>query len=374
MSNERIEFLYLSEPDMIEAGVLDMKACVEVMEEVFRLIGQQDCLMGGPSGNTHGIKLWFPKEKRSENMPIAENERRFMAMIAYVGGGYNVCGEKWYGSNIANKDKGLPRSILNITLNDPDTGAPLAYCSGNLVSAMRTGAVPGVATKYLHSKEADTIGIVGAGVMNRATLQAIVQNLKHKKLAKIYNRTKSKAEAMCDELRGLLDIELVAVDTLEEAIRNSDVISIATSGENNVKIDDTWIKEGALIHLVGAAELSKECYKNSKIVVDNWKMHNDWIEEALRHPDGIESVSKSLPSAGLLKAVLNKDIPQEDIINLGDIVNGLINGRLNDKEKIIFVTGGIPAEDIAWAYRIYENAKEKGIGQKLLLWDKPFWA
>lgn len=39
MSNERIEFLYLSEPDMIEAGVLDMKACVEVMEEVFRLMG-----------------------------------------------------------------------------------------------------------------------------------------------------------------------------------------------------------------------------------------------------------------------------------------------------------------------------------------------
>ncbi len=374
MSNERIEFLYLSEPDMIEAGVLDMKACVEVMEEVFRLIGQQDCLMGGPSGNAHGIKLWFPKEKRSENMPIAEKERRFMAMIAYVGGDYNVCGEKWYGSNIDNKEKGLPRSILNITLNDPETGAPLAYCSGNLVSAMRTGAVPGVATRYLHSKKADTIGIIGAGVMNRATLQAIAQNLKHKKLAKIYNRTKSKAEAMCEELRELIDIEIVAVDTLEEAVRNSDIISIATSGENNVKIEDAWLKEGALVHLVGAAELSKECYKNSKIVVDNWKMHSEWIEEALRHPDGIESVSKSLPSAGLLKAVLNKDISQENILNLGDIVNGLIKGRANDKEKIIFVTGGIPAEDIAWAYKVYENAKEKGIGQKLLLWDKPFWA
>lgn len=374
MSNEKIEFLYLSEPDMIEAGVLDMKSCVEVMEDVFRLMGQQDCLMGGPSGNAHGIKLWFPKEKRSENMPIAEKERRFMAMIAYVGGEYNVCGEKWYGSNISNKEKGLPRSILNITLNDPDTGAPLAYCSGNLVSAMRTGAVPGVATKHLHSKDSSIVGIVGAGVMNRATLQAIVQNLEYKELAKIYNRTKSKAEDMCDELRELLDIKVIAVDTLEEAIKDSDVISIATSGGNNVKIEDEWIKEGALIHLVGAAELSDECYINSKIVVDNWKMHNDWIEEALRHPDGIDSVSKSLPSAGLLKAVLNKDIPQENIINLGDIVNGHIKGRVNDKEKIIFITGGIPAEDIAWAYRIYENAKERGIGQKLLLWDKPLWA
>lgn len=86
MSNEKLEFLYLSEPDMIKAGVLDMKACVEVMEEVFKLMGEGDCLMGGPSGNAHGIKLWFPEESIGTNMPTAGTDRRFMAMIAYVGG------------------------------------------------------------------------------------------------------------------------------------------------------------------------------------------------------------------------------------------------------------------------------------------------
>lgn len=374
MSNERVEFLYLSEPDMIEAGVLDMKACMNVMEEVFQLMGQNDCLMGGPSENSHGIKLWFPKEKRGENMPIAGSDRRFMAMVSYVGGSYNVCGEKWYGSNIANKEKGLPRSILTITLNDPDTGAPIAYCSGNLVSAMRTGAVPGVAVKYLKTKSAHTVGIVGAGVMNKATLEAILESLEYKASVKIYNRTKEKSELMCEEFRQRFGIEINAVDTLKEALEESDIVSIAVASGSNIKIEDQWIKDGALIKLTGAAEFSREFYKRSKIVVDNWKMHKDWLDEALRQPEGIDLISKSLPSGGLLKAVHEEDINESDILNLGDIVNGNICGRIDDNEKILFITGGIPAEDIAWAYRVYENAKRKGIGQKLLLWDRPFWA
>lgn len=374
MSNEKLEFLYLSEPDMIKAGVLDMKACVEVMEEVFKLMGEGDCLMGGPSGNAHGIKLWFPEESIGTNMPTAGTDRRFMAMIAYVGGKYNVCGEKWYGSNISNRGKGLPRSILSIMLNDPDTGAPLAHCSGNLVSAMRTGAVPGVAVKYLQHQDSSTVGIVGAGVMNKAALQAIVNNIKTKKLVKIYNRTKSKAENLRDEFKDLLNIEIQVVDTLEEAIRESDIISIATAGGENVKIEDAWLKKGALINLVSAANISEEIYKNSKLVVDNWTMHKDWMEEALRHPDGLESLSKSLPSKDLLKYVLKQDVNSKNILNLGDIINNKSDGRLCNNENIIFITGGIPAEDIAWAYTVYKNAKNMGIGQNLLLWDTPFWA
>lgn len=374
MSNEKLEFLYLSEPDMIKAGVLDMKACVEVMEEVFKLMGEGDCLMGGPSGNAHGIKLWFPEESIGTNMPTAGTDRRFMAMIAYVGGKYNVCGEKWYGSNISNRVKGLPRSILSIMLNDPDTGAPLAHCSGNLVSAMRTGAVPGVAVKYLQHEDSSTVGIVGAGVMNKAALQAIVNNIKTKKLVKIYNRTKSKAENLRDEFKSTLDIEIQVVDTLEEAIRESDIISIATAGGDNVKIEDAWLKKGALINLVSAANISENIYKNSKLVVDNWTMHKDWMEEALKHKDGIESLSKSLPSKDLLKYVLKQDVSAKNILNLGDIINNKSDGRSCNNENIIFITGGIPAEDIAWAYTIYKNAKNMGIGQNLLLWDTPFWA
>ena len=63
----------------------------------------------------------------------------------------------------------------------------------------------------------------------------------------------------------------------------------------------------------------------------------------------------------------------EDIRSLGDIVCGKITGRKNEKEKIIFITGGMPVEDIAWGYSVYQKAVEKGIGTELKLWDEPHW-
>ncbi len=100
MEGKKVTFLYLDEEDMIKAGVLDMPKCVEVIEDVFRLLGKGDYLMGGPLGNEHGQMLCFPKESPFPNMPVAGPDRRFMSMIAYLGGKFNVCGEKWYGSNV----------------------------------------------------------------------------------------------------------------------------------------------------------------------------------------------------------------------------------------------------------------------------------
>lgn len=374
MSKEKIEFLYLSEPDMIEAGVLDMKECIRVMEDVFSLMSDNDYLMGGPKGSSHGMKLWYPKEKRGKNMPVAGADRRAMTMIAYVGGEYDVCGNKWYGSNVSNKEKGLPRSIHSITLSDPETGAPLAMCSGNLVSAMRTGAVPGIATKHLKSDQASTVGIIGAGVINRAALIAICEAMENVDNVKIYNRSKLKAEILCRELSEELGIKMIAVDSLEEAVKGSDVISIATSGAQSAKIEDAWVKKGAIIHLVGTASLSEELYMNSTVVVDNWNMHLDWIDEGLRHSDGIDSLLLSAPSAPLMKLYLEKKKDQSQIINLGDVITRRSVGRKNNEETVIFISGGIPAEDVAWAYTVYSRALEMGIGQKLLLWEKPHWS
>src|SRR5699024_10121093 len=146
------------------------------MEEVFHLLGKKDYLLGGPKENDHGMRIWFPKEERSKNMPTAGPDRRFMSLNAYLGGEYNIVGEKWYGSNIENTKKGLPRSILTVTLNNINTGQPFAYMSGNLISAARTGAVPGVATKYLASAQANTLAMIGAGVISWSSVLSILSS------------------------------------------------------------------------------------------------------------------------------------------------------------------------------------------------------
>ena len=92
MVDQKVEFLFLSQEEMIEAGVLDMQNCVDVMEKTFRLLGEGDYLMGGPSGNHHGMKTYFPKEPRGPRMPVDGPDRRFMAMVSYLAS-YAVAGK-----------------------------------------------------------------------------------------------------------------------------------------------------------------------------------------------------------------------------------------------------------------------------------------
>ncbi len=68
----------------------------------------------------------------------------------------------------------MPRSILMLTLNDKDTGAPVAYMSANILSAYRTGAVPALAYKHLSKPDAKVVAIIGPGVMSKTALAAIM--------------------------------------------------------------------------------------------------------------------------------------------------------------------------------------------------------
>ena len=99
------DFLYLDERDTIAAGVLDYEKCTNVLEEIFTLIASGDYVMGGDKKNSHGIMMKFPCESPFPNMPLDGPDRRFMAMPAYVGGRFNVAGQKWYGSNIINPQR-----------------------------------------------------------------------------------------------------------------------------------------------------------------------------------------------------------------------------------------------------------------------------
>ena len=100
MVGKQVEFLFLSQEEMVEAGVLDMPACVEAMEDAFKLVSGGDFLMSGPSQSDHGARIFFPSTARGPRMPVYGPDRRFMAMVGYLGGKFHIAGEKWYGSNI----------------------------------------------------------------------------------------------------------------------------------------------------------------------------------------------------------------------------------------------------------------------------------
>lgn len=370
----RIKFLYLSEPDMIKAGVKNMDQCVEAMEDLLVTLNKGDYVMAGVNHNSHGAQVIFPDDPQFEGMPKNADDRRFMAMPAYLGGKYQMAGMKWYGSNCENKASGLPRSILMMMLNDKDTGAPLALMSANLVSCYRTGAIPGVGAKYLARKDSETVTIIGPGVMGRTCLLAFLSVCPKITTVKVKGRGQRSRHAFeefvkkeCPQIQ-----QVIVCDSMEEAVKDSDIICV-TSTAPVKEIDfpyiaEDWVKKGALICLPSAARFDDDFLINRcKKVVDNYKLYEAWAEEF------------PYPSYEMVQIIGSKftdylhegRIQREDIVDIADIINKKHPGRESDDEIIVYSVGGMPVEDIAWGGTVYRNALKEGIGVELPLWDQP---
>lgn len=366
----RIEFLYMDEPCMIDAGVMDMHRCIEVMEEMFGLLQKGDYVMGSQNHNSHGIMMDFPDHPPFANMPKNGPDRRFMAMPAYLGGSFDICGVKWYGSNRENIQKGLPRSILMNILNDKDTGAPVAVQSANLLSAVRTGAVPGVAAKVLANKEAKVLGVIGPGVISKTSTQGILDACPEIDTVKICGRRMESAKrfeayikARCPQVK-----HTVLTLEMETAVRESDVVLVATSGSKaDPKICEEWIKKGALLILPASIDLDDDFIVNrARNVADHWLMYESWREEyTYPYYSAIDMLA-----VYYLDLIHDGKMKREQIEDLGAFINGTAKPRKKE-EIILFTTGGMPVEDVAWGTVLYQNAKEKGLGIPLTLWENP---
>lgn len=374
-ANTKIDFIYLSEPDMIAAGVTDMAQCVDTMDDMFKLLYSGDYRMAGPNSDSHGAMMMFPDESPFPNMPKNTADRRFMAMPAYLGGSFQTTGVKWYGSNTENRGKGLPRSILTFMLNDTDTGAPLALMSANLLSAHRTGAVSGVGARYLAKKDSKVVGILGPGVMAKTALSALVVTCPQIDTLKIKGRGQKSLNKFIDWVTAAHpQIDVQIVDELEDLVRGSDIVtycasSVVGDAATYPIIKKEWLKPGAFMAMPAACNID-DALANSDIrkVLDCTGLYEAWFEES-----DLKPAHNYVPIIGVkfMDMVDEGALKKEDIEDLAKIISGNAPARQNDDEIIILSVGGLPIEDVAWATVVYRNAIEKSIGVKLNLWDTP---
>lgn len=374
-ASPRIDFIYLSEQDMIKAGVTDMPACVDCMEEMFGLLYHGDYRMAGPNSDSHGAAISFPENSPFPDMPKPTADRRFMAMPAYLGGRFRTAGMKWYGSNIANRDKGLPRSILTFVLNDADTGAPLAFMSANLLSAYRTGAIPGVGARHLARKDARIVGIMGPGVMARTTLAAFIAACPRIDTVKIKGRGQNSLDSFVGWLKQTYPqvTTIQIVDTVEEVVRGSDLVTYCNSGavgdpSTYPMVKREWVSPGTFLAMPALCNIDEAMQaEDVRKVVDNTGLYEAWFEELPKpahvHVPIIGVKFMDMIAEGVMRADQLEDICK--------IVAGEAPGRLNDDEIIIMSVGGMPVEDVAWGTVVYRNAVAQGIGVPLNLWEEP---
>jgi len=373
MAGKKTTLLYLSEKDMLKAGVLDGKQCVAAIDDMFKVVGEGDSIMGGLSGLEHGQRIFFPTVKKFPNMPVAGPDRRFMAMVAYLGGQFNVCATKWYGSNVENVKHGLPRSVLVVILNNVETGEPFAFMSANLLSAMRTGAVPAVGAKYLASKNAKTVVCIGAGVIGKATVSCMKAALPQLTKALVFDLVPDKAKAFCLEMSNELDFPFEVAHSMEEAVRAADVLSIATSGNTKPILEKEWVKPNAFIATQGTAAIPDSLFTSSRVVFDELKMHQIWKEEEELIPEEEAAKRLDFPGKSVFRLCEDGQINPKSLASLTEIACGKKPARTNEKDRYIMIVGGMPVEDAAWGTVLYRNALKLGIGQELVLWDEPHW-
>lgn len=383
MAYPRIDFLYLNEKDMIEAGVLDAAGCIETMRDTLALFGKKDFLLGGPNADEHGLQMNFPQKSDIEGFPLDDGpDRRFMAMPAYLGGRFHIAGQKFYGSNSHNQALGLPRSILMVTLSDVDTGAPKAIMSANLLSAMRTGAMPAMAATYLANKDSEVLSLLGPGVINKCALMCymeVLPNIKKIKIRGSSSRSKT-ALAMKEFIEETYPQvkEIVICDSLEEACRDADVVSEAMSvtKENMEEFRLEWFKKGATVFSMGSFLYRKyEDFKNTTMVVDNYGMYQKYLNNFIaRGPVDAFGNKREWVIMGIhfVHLVKTGQVQREQVINLCDIVNGKSDGRKDHDEIVMCSIGGMPLEDLSWGYDCYQRALEKSLGTSLNLWDAPY--
>jgi ornithine cyclodeaminase/alanine dehydrogenase-like protein (mu-crystallin family) len=338
-----VEYLCLSQEEVVEAGGLDMDACLEAVEQALVLYHRGDAICPQKSA-LH----W------TDELDTDEKHGRIMAMPAYVGGPVRMAGLKWIPSVPQNRLRGLPRGIGVILLSDPDTGLPVALLDGTVVSAMRTGAVSALAARELARPGSRILTLYGAGVQARTQLAGLERTLPELAEVRV-------VDPDAEQVRRFIEREqpgrppIAAVEDPRAAAREADVVVAATMAPAPF-IGPDWHEQGQLLVSVSSLDPEVETVARADLVVTD-----DFDHETFH------------PSRPLARARAAGALDTTSVVPLGRILAGDHPGRTSDDERILVSPVGMGLEDVAWAAAVYARAAGLGLGTPVRLWNEPIW-
>jgi alanine dehydrogenase len=247
------------------------------------------------------------------------------------------------------KKYGLPASAGLVIYIDPTTGMPLAIMDCAHVTRMRTGAATGVSAKYLARADAQVAGIVGTGAQGKPQIEAVC-HVRPLKKVKAYDINPAATAQFLAETADL-DLEIEVVDSPQEACTDVDILVTCTPARTPF-VRPEWLRQGMHISAVGADMPHKrELHPGVYARADKWV--TDLINQALITGEISDAISEGAISEDTLHA------------KLGEIVTGQRPGREADVEITVYKSTGMAIQDVATAKRVYELAKEKGIGVEM---------
>ncbi len=241
-----------------------------------------------------------------------------------------------------NPKKGLPTTAAWIVVNSGETGQIEAFMDGTYLTGVRTGAVSGVAAKYLAPKDARIAAVFGAGVQarNQAWAAATVRKLEE---IRVYDPIKPAVDKFASDMEARLDIPIVKAASGEEACRGADMVLTATTSKTPV-VKRKWLGERVHVSAIGAfypdwRELETGIIADAKVVIDEW--------EAIK-----------LESGDILIPIQEGAITESHVYaELGELVTGEKIGRTPKDGITVFKSVGIAIQDSSVANLVLKKVR-----------------
>ncbi|MBI2183391.1 MAG: ornithine cyclodeaminase family protein [Thaumarchaeota archaeon] len=326
--------LILSEEDVRRA--LTVKDALKAVEEAFRELGKGSTIM--PVRQTMTVKPW------SGWVGVMPSYLRSMGALA-------TKIVTVYGNNPVKY--GLPTTIATVVLNDVETGKPLSMMGGTYLTALRTGAVGGLAARLLSRRDSKVVGVFGAGMQAEMQIAAL-SHVRRVEEIKVYSRSFERSAKLAGKVKKEYGVEARAVAEPSLAVSGCDMVVTATTSKTPV-FDGKLLADGTHVNLIGAhtptaREVDSSVILRGKIIVD--------------------SREAALKESGDLLIPISEGVFSPDKIygELGEILVGAKQGRVSKDEITVFKSCGLAVQDAAAAHTVYRRAVEAGLGREVPLW------
>ncbi len=334
-NKDAIRLNYFSQEDLLEAGCLDFRMAIDVVESV--LLAYR-----------HGDVLFPEKIVQIFDEQTQERINCLPATLLKE----KICGVKWVSVFPPNVPRfGIQNLSAVFVLSEIDRGFPIAVLEGTLASNMRVGAMGALAAKHLAPEQARSIGFIGSGEQARMHLLAMKSVRPSLRECRVSAKLPEEEQDFIAELAPLLpDMEFVATASDgERAMEGADILVTATSAQAPL-LKAAWMKPGSFYSHVGGWEdeyaVALQC---DKIVCDDW--------DTVKHR-----------TQTLSRMYKDGELSDDDIhADLVDIVAGDRPGRESDTERAYFNAVGLAYVDVALALAMYRRALDAGKGTELTM-------
>jgi ornithine cyclodeaminase/alanine dehydrogenase-like protein (mu-crystallin family) len=232
-----------------------------------------------------------------------------------------------------NASRGMPTIHALVVWLDADTGRPVALIDGATLTAMRTGAASGVATRLLARSDASTLAVIGAGAQAEWQLRAVMAARPIRR-ALVYARDAASREAFAAGMSEAAGIEVVAAHTAQDAVAAADVVCCATTSAQPV-FDAAWVAPGAHVNGIGAyrldmVELPPGLFARAALVA-------------------VDSREAAMSEAGdVVAAIEQEQLAEDDLIEIGSVTSEWAATRPADAITV-FKSVGLAIQDVAAA-------------------------